>query len=211
MDININIDLFSLLVGLVGVVVGLISIGIAVYYGKKSNKFQKLQRSISWTELQHISDSIFLKLKKDKFVPDLILCPGTRGAILAELLLTKFERKIPIFIGISYRDFHMKNELKLSSYKTFKIEKRWDILIPTNIFDFKEKKVLIVDDFCMAGIFFEELRHFLVNNGFQKDNVKVYCCTITNVTKNSERVPEYYSITTEDDNFYFPWGKANLG
>jgi len=201
----------SLLVGLIGAGIGLVGVIIAIYYGRKADKLQKLQRSISWAELQHMSDSISLKLKKDKFIPDLILCPGTRGSILAELLMNKFERNIPIFVGISYRDFHRKKELKLSSYVTFNIREDWDVLIPNDIFDFKNKKILIVDDFCNTGTFFKKLREFLVSNGFKKNNIKVYCCTITNVTKNSERVPEYYSITTEDENFYFPWGQANLG
>ena len=189
-------------------VVGLV---LTIYYGKKANKLQKLQRSVSWAELQHISDDISLKIKKDSFIPDLILCPGTRGAILAELLMNKFERKIPIFVGVSYRYIHFSKKLILPSHVTFNVKDDWDILIPKNIFEFKNKKILVVDDFCLAGLFFQKLRKFLVDNGVQAKNIKVYCCTITNVTINSGRAPEYYSIITDDDNFYFPWGKANLG
>ena len=73
------------------------------------------------------------------------------------------------------------------------------------------EKILIVDDFCLTGEFYEKLISFLVGEGFKRDKIKIFCAVITQVTKSADRAPEYYHLVTDDDNFYFPWGKANTG
>lgn len=199
---------------ILNIVFGFISIlGViaTVYYGKKFYTLEKAKKTLTWHDLQVISDSISFSLKKDKFIPDLILCPGTRGGILAELLLNKFDRNIPVFVGISHRDFDKKKSLDLRNYQVFNISDDWDIFIPDSVFDFKEKNILIVDDFCLTGEFFLKLKRYLSDNGFHAERIRIFCSVITKVTKSAERAPDYYSLITDDDYFYFPWGKANMG
>lgn len=199
---------------ILNIVFGIISIigtVLTVFYGLKVSKLEKAKRTLTWHDLQMISDSTALSLKKDNFLPEVILCPGLRGGILAELFLNKFERNIPVFIGISHRDFSKINKLNIAGYKRFIIADDWDILIPDVIFTFKNKKILIIDDFCLTGTFFQNLRQHLIDNGFNNEKIKIFSSVITKVTKVAGRAPEYYAIVTDDDYIYFPWGKANMG
>jgi len=153
----------------------------------------------------------FLALGTLARLPDLILAPGSRGAILAELILNKFNRNIPAVTGISFMEFTAKPMPLIRDYFVFSIAKGWNIYIPSAINEFKDGKVLIVDDFCLTGEFFQGLRAFLVSQGFRAENVRVFCAVITKVTQAADRAPEYYHVVTDDDNFYFPWGKAHTG
>jgi hypoxanthine phosphoribosyltransferase len=140
-----------------------------------------------------------------------ILAPGPRGAIIAELIVQRFNRNIPALIGISYMEFTLKSMPSITNYFPFPISKGWQIYIPKTVLDYKDRRILVVDDFCLTGEFFEVLRTFLMDQGFIAGNVKVFCAVITEVTKSANRAPEYYHMVTGDDNFYFPWGKANTG
>lgn len=200
-------NIFTIVLGIMTA----IGVFLTIYFGVKFNRLQKKNRTLSWNDIQIYADSISLCLKQDRFVPQVILAPGIRGAIIAEISLNKFERNIPVFIGISYRDFTQECKLTINNYETFTITKDWDILIPKAIFGFTDKKILVVDDFCLTGEFFQKLRSFLTSNGFDEEKIRIYSCIITAVTKSAERAPEYYSRIVEDDYIYFPWGKANMG
>lgn len=130
---------------------------------------------------------------------------------MAELILNKFNRNMPAIIGISYMEFGEKEMPRIKDYYEFNVGKGWNIYIPNAINEFKDKKILIVDDFCLTGEFYEKLISFLVGEGFKRDKIKIFCAVITQVTKSADRAPEYYHLVTDDDNFYFPWGKANTG
>ena len=95
-------------------VVSLFGVIFTVYYGRKAALLEKSKKSLTWSDLQVVLDSIAFSLKKDKYIPEVILCPGLRGGILAELLINKFERNIPIFVGISYRDFSKSKNIRSS-------------------------------------------------------------------------------------------------
>lgn len=201
-------DVITIIFGIISV----LGVGFTIFYGLKAEKLKKGKKTLTWNELQVIVDSICFKMKKDKFTPDIILAPGLRGGIISELIINKFDRNIPVFVGISYRDFEENRAtLKVSNYDYFFINNDWDILVPNSIFDFKDKKILFVDDFCLTGEFFVAVRKYLIDNGFTPQNIKFFCSVITRVTISSNRAPEYYSVVTDDDYYYFPWGKANMG
>lgn len=190
--------------------VAVIAIGLTIYYGKNVSRLQKAKKTLTWHDLEVVSDSLTSSLKRDDFMPEVILVPGLRGGIIAELLLNRLDRSIPVLTGVSYRDFSRTKRLNIDGYEKFEISDDWDILIPKAVFNFKEKRILIVDDFCLTGEFFQKLRQYLLNNGFHKDKIRGFYAVITNVTKSAGRVPDYYSFITEDDYFYFPWGKAGI-
>jgi hypoxanthine phosphoribosyltransferase len=200
MDINV----ISSIVSVIGVV-------LTIYFGFKALRLEREKNNLSWPQLQLIADATCFKLKRDDFVPDLIIAPGLRGAILAELIVNKFNRNILAITGISFMEFTKKPMPIINGYIAFPIGKCWNIYIPSAINEFKNGKILIVDDFCLTGEFFQVLRTYLVGLGFNNDNIKVFCPVITKVTKVAGRSPEYYNVVTDDDNFYFPWGKAHTG
>lgn len=188
-----------------------VGVVLTIYFGIKSSVLERQKKTLTWPQLQLIADATCFNLKKDGFIPDLILAPGSRGAILAELILNKFNRNIPAIVGISFMEFTTRVMPSIKDYFAFNIGKGWNIYIPNALNEFKDKKVLIVDDFCLTGEFFESLKAFMVKQGFKTENIKVFCAVITQVTKAVDRAPDYYHLITDDDNFYFPWGKANTG
>lgn len=197
--------------GVVSLCGALVGVALTIYYGKKAARLELEKKSLTWPQLQLIADATCFNLKKDGFVPDLILAPGSRGAILSELLVNKFNRNIPAVTGISLMEFSQKPMPVIKDYFEFSVGEGWNIYIPNAISEFKNGRVLIVDDFCLTGEFFQNLRSFLIRQGFRAKNVRVFCAVITKVTKAAGRAPEYYHLVTDDDNFYFPWGKAHTG
>lgn len=167
---------------------------------------------MSWEGLLMFIDGLCFALKKDRFTPDVILAPGTRGAIIAELLVHRIDRSIPVFVGISYQNLgKISQKLILDEFEAFGIVDDWELMIPKSVLLFKDQKILIVDDFCLTGNFFKRLKTYLVSKGYSAENIKVYCAVVTIVSKAAGRAPEYFSSVTDGDDYYFPWGKANLG
>lgn len=208
--INSKID-WNILLSLVFGVVSLVSVLFTIHYGRKAARLERDKKSLTWPQLQLLADAMCFKLKRDGFIPDLILAPGSRGAILAELMLNKFSRNIPAVVGISFMEFSKKPMPSIQGYSAFPIGKGWNIYIPDAISEFRNGKVLIVDDFCLTGVFFQEVRAFLLKLGFDEKKIRVFCAVITKVTQAAHRAPEYYHVVTDDDYFYFPWGKAHTG
>ena len=188
-----------------------VGVVLTVYYGTKSAKLERAKTTLYWHDVETICDSVSVSLKRDSFKPEVILAPGLPGGILSELLVSRFDSDIPIFTGISYRYFGQTAKLSIDNYQTFNIRSDWDILIPESVLSFKDKRILIVDDFWLTGEFFPNLKRYLTTNGFDETKVKVFCAVITSVTKSSGRMPDYYSLVTDRDSFYFPWGEASIG
>lgn len=181
------------------------------YFGKLSNDLVRQQKSLTWNQLHLVAEATCFNLKRNNFEPDIILAPGPRGAILAELILGKFNRAMPALVGISLKDSSASSMPTINDFISIAINQEWNIYIPSPLRDFYDKNVLIVDDFCLTGAFFDNLKSEMLRMGFNADKIKVFCAVITKVAQNGHRTPDYYHLVTEDDDFEFPWGKANTG
>ncbi len=185
-------------------IVSLVGVVLTIYFGCKAAQLERERKSMSWPQLQLIADSVCFDMKKEGFVPDVILAPGTRGAILAETIVGKFNRNVPALVGISFMEFTPKAMPSIKDYFVVNVAKGWNIYVPEAIVEFKDRKILVVDDFCLTGEFFDKVKVLLLQQGFRRENIKVFCAVITQVTKSAGRAPEYYYRVTDDDSFYFP-------
>lgn len=191
------------------------SIGVTLNSTQKSKILEKRLKTMTWEEVIIAINCLYKKMKKDGFEPDIIIAPGARGAILAELLLDKLSHDIPIYTGVSLlgEGTNMNDNFTNSNeYEKINIRDDWDIFIPELVFCIKsDKKVLIIDDFTIAGDFPRELKNKFLQNGFSKNQVKTMYLIITYAVKESKKEPDYYYKVAESQEYYFPWGRANTG
>ena len=161
---------------IVGYLITIISILVTLKSMKKNKTLEKRLKTMTWEEIVIAINCLYKKMKKDGFEPDIIVAPGARGAILAELLLDKLSHDIPIYTGVSllWEETNMSDNFTNSNeYEKINIRDDWDIFIPEPTFGIKpDKKVLIIDDFTVAGIFPCELKKIFLQKGFTQNHVK---------------------------------------
>lgn len=199
-------DIFNIICG----VITIISFAVTIFFGMKSSKLEKALRKMEWSDVLSAVDLLWFQLRKDNYIPDVILSPGLRGCFFAELLVNKMGHDIPVLVGSSIIE-DKKNVDELNGYTKIPVREDWNIFIPDIVFRLQNAKILIVDDFTLSGQFPVDLKKQLFCNGIRKENVKSFYAVITTVTKSKGSIPDYYWKEVSDDNFYFPWGKANMG
>lgn len=187
-------------------IISIIGVYLTIYYGRKSIQLERARKKLEWSELQSGTSDLGKKVRNE-YNPDIILTPGLRGGIIAKLILNVFDTNIPTFVGISFWKNNQGGITQIKDY--FRIEtKKWDVYIPNGVLEFTDKRVLIIDDFAMSGDFIDRLKDLLVSKGFTQANIKTLSVATTKVAISNHKAPDYYWLKTEDDDFYFPWGKA---
>lgn len=191
-------------------IISIIGVILTIYFGYRSLKAEKKLKTMDWAEVIIAMNQLLKRMKRDKFVPDLIVTPGARGAILAELLLGYFSHDIPVYTGISIISSVRKISC-INGYEKINSLKNWDIFIPKSVFESNNFKILIVDDFTITGTFPENIKKLFIEKGFSETNIKTMYVVITSAAKASFRTPDYFYKIVDNDDYYFPWGKANTG
>lgn len=200
-------NIFNVICG----VITIISLGFTIFFGIKSESLKKASRSMSWTDVLNSVDFLWKRLRQDRFHPDIIIAPGLRGCFFAELLVNKIGHDIPVFVGSSIIGAEDKQSVFESGFTKIVVNKNWNIFIPDYILGMKEAKILIVDDFTLAGQFPHDLKTLMLEEGIKDENIKVFYAVITTVVKSKDYLPDYYWKEVSDDNYFFPWGRANMG
>ncbi|NGZ76526.1 type I phosphoribosyltransferase [Saccharibacillus alkalitolerans] len=187
-------------------VLSVVGVGLTIYYGIKSTKLEKKRVRLDWAEVQACTTDLHRQLKKT-FDPELILATDLRGATISNLILQNFDYPVPTFTGMTFLKDQQKSDIELKGYFQIPTHK-WDVFLPENLFQFTSKRLLIVDDFAMSGDYLKKLKEVLIEKGFNKEDIKTLCIATTKVAIKSQKAPDYYWLESDDDDFYFPWGKA---
>lgn len=187
-------------------IVGVVGVLLTVYYENKTRKLERLNKSLSWSELQAGTHDL-TKQFRGSFQPEVILSPNLRGGILSHLIMDSYDYHIPVFIG---QIFWRKLEGEIPSIPDhFQIQTgKWMLYIPKSLMEFSDKKLLIVDDFAMSGDTLASVKQVLVENGFDENKIKTVSLVTTKVAIQNSKASDYFWKAAEDDDFYFPWGKA---
>lgn len=189
-----------------GFVVGLVGIIVGIYFGVESNRLLMARRKFDWSDLLNAAKDLGRRINKE-FAPDIIITPGLRGATVANILKSELTETLPVFVGISVWKEDLIKRPEFPGYYYLETSK-WHVYIPEIVLNFKDKKVLVVDDFSMSGDFMQILTKSLIAKGFLEKNVKGMCVVATKVSIQGKKAPDFYWFESEDANFYFPWGKA---
>lgn len=195
-------EIMSWLFGIIGVV----GVGLTIYYESKSRKLEKLNKSLSWAELQAGTHDL-CKQFRGNFKPEVILTPNLRGGIISHLVMDNYDYHIPVFVG---QIFWRKLGGEITRIPNhFEIETgKWILYIPEALLEFKDKRLLIVDDFAMSGDTLANVKQLLISKGFNPELIKTVSLVTTKVAIQNNKAADYYWKASEDDSFFFPWGKA---
>ncbi len=199
------LSIASLIVGAVGTV-----FGIAGFWSARREK--KRARSVRWGELSAAVKAIVLSMRKT-FVPNIIYAPTQKSGILLELMQPYFENYIPTIFGLgiakkTYQEAYASRAV-LDSDEYYQFETgKWRAYVPKSIKAYKDKKLLIVDDFAMTGEYLEALKKCLVDTvGFSEENIRTVCLVDTQIAENDGRGPDYVWKTIDSSLIYLPWGR----
>jgi hypoxanthine phosphoribosyltransferase len=197
---------FSTILAVIGIV-------LTFYFGRKTLKLEKEKITLDWEDVEIATTDLSSSIK-EKFKPDIIFIPdmkdGTIGHMIKSYLSTE-SFTIPIMVGILvWKNVPEKSEIPefiKPSYDNCET-KKWRAYIPKEIIKYKEKKVLIIDDYVLSGDFAGELRQWFRTNGFEENNIKFASIITTSVANADANAPDFFWKETETLNFYFPWGKG---
>lgn len=199
------IDVVGIISNSIGLIVAILGFAYGAYQKRKN-------RSIQWTHLDRAIKSIILPMKQN-FVPDILYAPTQKSGAVVELILPYLQSYTPtIFgLGISKRDYDFDEAqsriLNAGAYYHFETTK-WHAYIPKSIRAYRERKILIVDDFAMSGEYLKALKEFLIHKvGFDPKKIKTLCLATTEVAVNNGLAPDYCWRTTDNATIYLPWGK----
>ena len=201
LDVDINLDL-----GLGGLLVGVVGVILTIYYSRKADEINLKRKRLEWPDIQAASTDLARRIKKD-FIPSAIVTPGLTGATFANLLIEQFPNQPPVFVGT--RTWKDEPHGDIPREDSFTIEtKKWYVTIPASIAKYVDGPILIVDDFAMSGDFMDMLRQKLVETGISKESIRSATIAVTKVAIRNHKGPDYYWWVADDDDFFFPWGKA---
>jgi hypoxanthine phosphoribosyltransferase len=167
---------------------------------------------LTWADIHDGAKELADRAKKATFVPHLILTPSIRGAAVGGSVVLGFDRQIPIFVCIQ-QDLNRQAFVKVPANHALITTTKWITFVPEALKLMRSSdccRILIVDDFAMSGTTIEMIRNCLSTQfGFEKNNIRSATIVCTNVLKGTPRAPDFYCFEYPDNNFYFPWGKAN--
>lgn len=196
------------IISFIWTVVGTLLGAVGVMFSINAFRKEKRLKSISWNDVNLAAKRFYRKLNKMGFTPDIIYSPGQKGGLIAKLLEEYYNVQIPIVTGF----FTPRGSFSLETNSFEKIAtSKWDIFIP-DVFDLntnkKDYKILIVDDFVMTGDSLQTFKNYLINLGYDIDNIKSCAIAITSIATAANKAPDLYEKVVSDNDFYFPWGRA---
>ena len=172
----------------------------------RRRKTERENKSLSWEELMAGTTDLFKDIRSN-FDPEVILTPNLRGGIIAHLIIDQFDRHIPAFVG---QIFWKKSGGEVKPIPShFKIATgKWELFIPEAIIEFKDSRLLIVDDFSMSGDTLANVKDELILRGFNPELIKTASLVTTKVAVDNNKSTDFRWRVNENNDFYFPWGKA---
>jgi hypoxanthine phosphoribosyltransferase len=194
------------LFGIGGLGTGVVGVILTVYYARKSDRINKMRKRLEWPDLQAAATDLGRKIKRD-FQPVALVTPGLTGATFANLLVHEFPNQPPVYVGT--RTWKDQTHGVIQQGDWFVIEtKKWIVTIPSTVVSHSDGTILIVDDFVMSGDFLDSLRSRLESAGVDPQRIRAASIAATRVAIANHKAPEYYWWLADNDDFYFPWGKA---
>jgi len=185
---------------------------------KKNRALEKEKITLEWDDLETVAKDLFLRIRKDtknNYKPDMIFIPDIKDGTICHMIKSQLSIElpiIPIMTGISvWRDTLGVDSGIIGCYEPFYDmvqTSNWFVFIPKGITDYKNKKILIVDDIALTGETCKGLKEWFLGKGFDKDNIKYACITSTKHALESGHPPDYHWKEIDTFDFYFPWGKG---
>lgn len=196
-------EVLSFIIGIIGTLLSTFGIFLTI----KSNRAMKSSKTITWDQLLSASKFLCCKLKREGFIPEIIICPGQKGGIISQLIIDDLDIEIPIYTGFLISKENPIQESLKKNYILLNTSK-WNVFLPKSLETSFEKKTLIVDDFVMSGDFLSTIKTKLKALGYSENNLKSCCVATTDVAIQTKKAPSLYWKIIDAKDSYFPWGKV---
>lgn len=189
-----------------GLLIGVIGTLLTIHYARKSVRLDRLRKSLDWSDLQVAASELGKDILKTG-MPSIVVTPSLAGATFANLLVDQLHNQPPVFVG--HRVWRDDPHGDLNTEDNFLFEtSKWIVAIPKACTEYTEGTILYVDDFVMSGDFLEQFRERLGREGIAVDRIVSVSVAVTKVAIKNRKAPDFYWWVSDDDEFYFPWGKA---
>jgi hypoxanthine phosphoribosyltransferase len=217
---------------IIGLFFGIIGTMSTIYFGIRALKSEKANRvlenekiklekekielqremiTLEWDDLEIATKDLSSKIKKD-FKPDIIFIPDTKDGTIVHMIRSQLSAEIPIIVGtLVWKDTPRENPDLLGCFEPFYYmlqTSKWYAFIPKGITEYKDKNVLIIDDFVLTGETCVEIKEWFSGKEFNNDKLKFACFVATKGAIQGSYAPDYYWKAIDSSDFYFPWGKG---
>lgn len=211
------LNFLGFIIGALGTVFGIVGVILTIYYAKKAvlsqgkiKRLEGLRKRLDWTEIQTAASDIAQNLMADGVTPTAFVSPGLNGATFANLLRDALGTSAPVYVGVSHwKDDDSKETSQIvenaAAYISLETSK-WRVFLPCVPASVASGTVLLVDDLVMSGDFLVAARGALMNSGIA--NVMTAAIVTTGVASRGNKAPDYSWLTTNETEFYFPWGRS---
>lgn len=215
-------DIFSIILGMAGVIVGIVSVRIAVIQGRRARYAERARTFYDWPLLQTAARELARQLQTrrqctglhcedEKTYPyykeRIVLGIHGGGTILAQLLVFELDEAIPLrTVAVLPRNSHISNDLKMTH--SLRQTTKFDIYVPKELSSFQGRQFIVVDDCATTGQSLSETAAVLrdmQHTSFNTITVAAVCCTSAISARNA---PSLFWATSETDDVYFPWGSG---
>ncbi|NAS24597.1 hypothetical protein GT755_23265 [Herbidospora sp. NEAU-GS84] len=192
--------------GIFGVVTGIAGIALTIYYARKAERLNKMRKRLEWADIQTAASDLGQQIKRD-ISPVAVVTPGLPGATFANLISSDFAMQPPVYVGNRTWKDDPHNFVPTADSFVFDT-KKWIVTIPKAVTRHENGVILIIDDFVMSGDFLDSLCSTLVQAGVPRERIRSAAITVTKVAIKNHKAPDYYWWIADNDEFFFPWGKA---
>ncbi len=195
------------IIGILSVIGGIASVlGIpsAIYFIYKKIKNRK---NISWNKIMKKGITNLIK-KVEKINPDYIVTFSGRGSIVCSLVIAELDNKYPVYMCLLKRRYNdsFLNPQNWTSFDTSK----WIIFVPDEVLNYKDKKILIIDDLTNSGETIEKLTKHLVDHGISNKNLFSMALVANEEVLSRLHIPQEYWKKVETSEYNVPWGKTEI-
>jgi hypothetical protein len=193
------LNVISLLIGVLGIIV-------AFYFGIKSLRLSREKRTFSWHEVER-GATYLLRKAEEVFHPQIIMMISIESAIITGIAMTKFPRLLPTYLVMLENKTGRKFDPTVIPKDHSPIEtSKWNIYIPNQVCKEHDKRILIIDDRVLTGNIQREMRKFLESKGFKKENIMFISLVCASTAITSNNAPDLYYYKNPYEEFDFPYG-----
>jgi hypoxanthine phosphoribosyltransferase len=163
---------------------------------------------MGWNDLEGVGKYLCSRMEPN-FIPDIICTLGNEcGNIICSIEQHFYNKNIITLIGTKRRRGYRLRGTPDTEYYEKTETFSWELYIPKEVWKYKDKKILLVDDIAITGNFISTMRNLFHENGFRENNIKIACIVTTQGLIENETAPDYYYKIIDESYFYFPWGKV---
>ena len=92
------------------------------------------------------------------------------------------------------------------------VTRKWAAYLPQELEQYKDKKILIIEDVVLSGDSLEKELDLVKRCGYKQENIRSAAVFVSTVAVHSNKAPDYYWRQLDDSvSYYYPWSRSIFG